>query len=192
MNARGLAAGLALVLIAGCVSVPRAARDARNFDLLGRILVASSSSAAFTANLRWQHAQQVEISLMTPMGQIVAQIVDTGSGATLTQADQKTYSAGSVEDLTQRALGWPLPLSLLQYWIRGEAAPGFAASDVQRDAGGRATALTQNGWRVAIAYSAEGDTAGRARRLDMKGSGNEIRFVIDTWHETGAAEPRAR
>jgi outer membrane lipoprotein LolB len=191
MMLRVAAAALTLALAAGCASIPRAERDARPFDLLGRILVASTGGS-LSANLRWQHGAQDEIALMTPTGQTLAQIVDSGSAATLTQADQKTYHAGSVESLTQQALGWPLPLSLLQYWVRGQPAPGFPASELDIDTAGRLVALTQGGWRVTIAYNAEGDAAGRVRRLDMKGSGNEIRFVIDTWHETGAAEPKAR
>jgi outer membrane lipoprotein LolB len=184
---RAFAAALVVTLAAGCASIPRAERDARAFDLLGRVLVAWSGGG-FSANLRWQHAEQDEIALMTPTGQTVAQIIDTGNGAKLTQADQKSYTAGSVESLTRQALGWPLPLSLLQYWVRGQAAPGFPVTGAELDGNGRLTALTQNGWRVAIAYNANGEAAGRVRRLDLHGSGNEIRFVIDTWRnaDTGA------
>lgn len=184
MSLRKLAAGLALGLLAACAAIPRADRDARPFDLLGRVLV-THGRGALTANLRWQHVvAQDEIWLMTPTGQTVAHILDSGDGATLTRADQKTYRAASVEALTQQALGWPLPLSLLQYWVRGEAAPGFAATSTERGAGDRLTALTQNGWRVVIAYQSEGEHAGLVRRLDLTGGGNEIRFVIDTWRNS--------
>ena len=170
----------ALALVTACATVPRAERDARPFDLLGRVLVAYSGGAV-SANIRWQHAAQDEIWLMTPTGQTVAHIVDSGKSAVLTRADQKTYRAGSVEALTQQGLGWALPLSLLQYWVRGEPAPGFPATDVERDATGRLTAVSQNGWRAALAYGNDGESAGLVRRVDVKGSGNEIRFVIDTW-----------
>ena len=176
-----LASVLALALLTACATVPRAERDARPFDLLGRILVSGSSGGAMTANLRWQHAAQDEIWLMTPTGQTLAHIVDTGKDAVLTRADQKTYRAGSVESLTQQGLGWALPLSLLQYWVRGEPAPGFPATGVERDAAGKLTAVSQNGWRAALTYNSEGEAAGLVRRVDVTGSGNEIRFVIDTW-----------
>ena len=175
-----LASVLALALLTACATVPRAERDARPFDLLGRVLVSGSSGGAMTANLRWQHAAQDEIWLMTPTGQTLAHILDTGKDAVLTRADQKTYRAGSVESLTQQGLGWALPLSLLQYWVRGEPAPGFSATGVERDTSGRLTTLTQNGWRAALSYAAD-DAAARVRRIDVTGGGNEIRFVIDTW-----------
>jgi outer membrane lipoprotein LolB len=181
MSLRAVAAGLALALLAGCASVPRADRDPHAFDLLGRVLV-TYSGGAFSANLRWQHAAaQEEIWLMTPTGQTLAHIVDSAEGATLTSADRKTYRAGSVEALTQQALGWALPLSLLQYWVQGNPAPGFAPAALERGTGDRLVALTQNGWRVIMSYYPEGEQGGSVRRLDMTGGANEIRFVIDTW-----------
>ena len=173
-------------LLAACAAVPLAPRDPQPFDLLGRALV-TYSGGAVTANVRWEHAaEQDEIWLMTPTGQTLAHIVDSPAGAVLTRADQQQYRAGSVEALTKQALGWPLPLALMQYWIRGSAAPGSAPMDVQRDSANRLTSARQNGWRVSITYNPpEGEHAGLVRRVDLHDGGNEIRFVVDTWRVSG-------
>jgi outer membrane lipoprotein LolB len=175
----------ALLALGACASVPLAPRASTPFDLLGRALV-SYSGGALTANLRWEHgASQDEIWLMTPTGQTLAHIVDSGDGAVLTRADQQQYRAGNVETLTRNALGWALPLAPLQYWVRGLAAPGAVPSEVQRDAANRLTALTQNGWRVALDWHpASSEHAGLVRRVDLKDGANEIRLVIDTWRDT--------
>ena len=179
------AAMASLALLAACAAVPLAPRDPQPFDLLGRALV-THSGGAVTANVRWEHGEQDEIWLMTPTGQTLAHIVDSPAGAVLTRADQQQYRAGSVEALTKQALGWPLPLALMQYWIRGGAAPGSAPAGVQRDSANRLTALTQNGWRVSISYNQpETEHAGLVRRVDLNDGGNEIRFVIDTWRVSG-------
>ena len=177
---RALAAAAALAVLAGCAGLALAPRDSQSFDLLGRILVTYSGSA-LTANLRWEHGpQQDEIWLMTPTGQTLVHIVDSAQGATLTRADQQQYRAGSVEALTRQALGWSLPLRLLQYWVAGRAAPGVPASE-ERGADGRLLALNQNGWRVELTYYTEGETKGHVRRLDLNDGSNSIRLVIDTW-----------
>ena len=174
---------VAAAVLAACAAVPQAPRSNQAFDLVGRALVAYGGGGV-TANLRWQHApEQDEIWLMTPTGQTLAHIVDTPRGATLTRADQRQFRAGSVESLTQQALGWPLPLALLQYWVKGEPAPSTRPADVQRTPDGKLAALTQNDWRVAITYHADGDLAGRVRRLDLNDGANEIRLVVDTWRE---------
>jgi outer membrane lipoprotein LolB len=188
MISRALAAVLAAVLVAACAALPVVPRDPKPFDLLGRALV-TYSGGAVTANLRWEHgAQRDEIWLMTPTGQTLAHIVDSGAGAVLTRADQQQYRADNVEALTRQGLGWALPLGLLQYWVRGLPAPGAAPTAVERDSGGRVTALVQNDWRVALTYNPAGaDHAGAVRRLDLNDGPNEIRFVIDTWRD--AAQP---
>ena len=184
MSSRALAACFAAALLAACATVAMAPRDPTPFDLLGRVLV-SYEGNAFTANVRWEHGpDEDQIWLMTPTGQTLAHITDTANGATLTRADQQQYRAGSVEALTRQALGWSLPLSLLQYWVRGMPAPGTPPAGVERGAGERLIALTQSGWRVALDYHAEGEYAGQVRRVDLKGGANEIRFVVDTWRDT--------
>src|SRR5688572_21559788 len=100
------AAAVFAALLTGCASVALAPRDPQPFDLLGRVLV-TYSGGALTANMRWEHTgAEDRIWLMTPTGQTLAFIVDSAQGATLTRADQRQYSASSVEALTRQALGW--------------------------------------------------------------------------------------
>jgi outer membrane lipoprotein LolB len=176
---------LLAALLAACSAVPLAPRSPEAFDLLGRFLV-SYRDGSVTGNLRWEHSRaEDQIWLMTPTGQTLAYIVDSKDGAVLTRTDRKQYRAGSVEALTQQALGWPLPLALLQYWVKGQAAPSSKPEALERGPTGIAT-LTQNGWRVAFTYYTEGELAGRVRRLDLSDGSNEIRLVVDTWRDAAA------
>jgi outer membrane lipoprotein LolB len=189
MKARAVPAvrfGTALLtglLLAACATAPLAPREPTPFDLLGRALV-TYRGGAVTANVRWEHsAERDEIWLMTPTGQTLAHIIDNPAGATLTRHDQQQFRAANVEALTRQALGWTLPVTLLQHWLRGVPAPGSAAQSVERGPADRPVALTQNGWRVAFTYHAQGALAGKVRRLDLNDGANEIRFVVDTWRE---------
>lgn len=186
MTVRRFAALALAVILAACAAIPRAPRDPQPFDLLGRVAV-TYPAGAVTANLRWEHSpDEDQIWLMTPTGQTLAFIVDTGNGATLTRADQQQYKARSVEELTRQALGWALPLSLLQYWVKGEPAPGTAAIAAERGADGKLAAVTQNDWKAAFTYYTEGESTGRVRRLDLSDGPNQIRLVIDTWRSAHA------
>jgi outer membrane lipoprotein LolB len=181
MSLRRFAALALALVLAACAAIPRAPRDPQPFDLLGRAAV-TYPGGSVTANLRWEHVPEEDrIWLMTPTGQTLAFIVDTPNGATLTRADQQQYKAASVEALTRQALGWALPLSLLQYWVKGEPAPGAAATGAQRGADGKLAAVTQNDWKAVFTYYTEGETAGRVRRVDLSDGPNQIRLVIDTW-----------
>jgi outer membrane lipoprotein LolB len=183
---RSFAAVLTAAILAACAAVPLAPRDPHSFDLLGRARVAYGTGST-TANLRWEHtAREDQIWLMTPTGQTLAHIVDSAQGATLTRADRKQYRAGSVEALTQQALGWPLPLALLQYWVRGRPAPGSVPQSVERGPDNALVALTQNGWQVTFTYYSDGEMSGKVRTLDLNDGANQIRLVIDTWRDAQA------
>jgi outer membrane lipoprotein LolB len=169
--------------VVACATAPLAPRDRHPFDLLGRVFV-TYSGGAVTSNVRWEHApDRDEIWLMTPTGQTLAHVVDTAAGATLTRADQQQFRASSVEALTRRALGWTLPLSPLQYWVRGMPAPGSTPEAPERDKQNRLLSFNQNGWRVSLIYHEAGELAGKVRRVDLKDGANEIRFVVDNWRD---------
>ncbi|MBM3359283.1 MAG: outer membrane lipoprotein LolB [Betaproteobacteria bacterium] len=182
---RTCATAAVCALLAACAALvaPDAptARPAAAFDLVGRVAV-SYDGRIFSSHVRWEHSgPRDEIWLLTPVGQTLAHIVGDAGGATLTGADQRKYSAASVESLTRQALGWELPVARLAYWVQGEIAPGAAPEGVERDAQARITALTQDGWRIAFSHPTAGEDLGRPRRLELARGNHEIRMVIDRW-----------
>ena len=186
------AALLATLAVAGCATLAPDAggpgeRSATPFDLSGRVLV-TYDGRAFSSGLRWQHGPgRDEIWLLTPIGQTLAHIVNEADGATLTAADQRQYRAASADSLTRQALGWELPLARLQYWVRGEIAPGSTPGTIERDGNQRLIRLEQHGWRIVFANYPPEEHEGLPRRLDLARDAHEIRLVIDAWRNNAAA-----
>ena len=177
-------------LLSACALLPGVRDDAQQrsapFDILGRVLVAYGNKG-FTSNLRWQHElERDELWLLTPTGQALAHIVDTPHGATLTSIDQTAYHAGSVESLTRQALGWELPLTRLQYWVRGLPVPEIPAGAAERDSAGRLVKLAQDGWVVNYEYPATTEPEAQPRLVELSNSENRIRLVIDSWRREPA------
>jgi outer membrane lipoprotein LolB len=190
----------ALLVVSGCASVPPRQEVARAapFEILGRVLV-SYQGRAFTAHVRWLHAADTdEIWLMTPTGQALAHLLENAGGAVITSADQTQYRAARVEALTQRALGWELPVTRLQYWVRGVPAPSLPpdtpAEIGERDTAGRIRNLAQDGWRIGYEHYPPEQNEGLPRRVELVGATQTLRLVIDTWRredETTADAPAA-
>jgi outer membrane lipoprotein LolB len=182
MSAARIAAFTIALTAAGCATVGLPPPAAQPFDLSGRVLV-SFDARAFSSSLRWQHvAERDELWLLTPLGQAMAHIVSVPEGATVTGADQKQYRGADVEALTRQALGWELPLTRLQYWVRGEPAPGEAPQSASRDGAGRLAGFIQAEWQVRIERYADGQYGGLPHRVELKRAGSEsIRLVIDAW-----------
>ena len=182
-------AALAVAFAAAACATPGLPPPAPSaFDLSGRVLV-GYDGRAFSSGLRWQHVpHRDEIWLLTPLGQALAHIVSTDEGATVTGADRNQYQGADAEALTRQALGWELPLTRLQYWVRGEVAPGSAPRNVQRDPEGRLTGLVQDEWHITLEYP-EGEFRRLPRRVELRRANESIRLVIDAWRSEPTAAP---
>ncbi len=181
-----LAAAAGLLTLAGCASVqpvPEKAGRAAPFDVLGRVLV-HYDGRAFSANVRWLHgADADELFLMTPTGQVLAQLREDAEGAVFTSADKKEYRGARAESLTKQALGWELPLARMQHWVRGVPVPNYPAVIDERDAAGKIRQLTQDGWQITYEYYAAAENDGLPRRMEVVGEKQTMRLVIDTWRK---------
>jgi len=149
------------------------------FQLQGRIGVRYGAEG-FSGNFSWRHGvQDDEILLLTPLGQAVARIERDATGVKLDTPDGH-YAAQDVAELTQRILGWRLPLDGMQYWVTGQQAPDGAAS-ISRDASLNITRLRQQQWEIEYpAYRAQGAYVLPAR-VTMRNGTLELKLVVDEW-----------
>ena len=155
---------LLLVLVLGaCAQVEVKPPDGPlEFDMAGRI-AARYREEAFSGIVTWRHAADGdEMLLSTPMGQGVARIVRQGEAIVVTTSEGQEYSDRDGEALTERVLGFRLPLGGLADWVRGRSAP----------------ALEARGWKVEYQ---ERDEQGRPARLRLTYPGVELRLAISAW-----------
>jgi len=154
---------LLVVLLGACAPLQvKPPAGPLEFDLAGRI-AARYRDDAFSGIVTWRHAGEGdEMLISTPMGQGVARIVRQGDAVVLTTSEGKEYSDRDGEALTERALGFRLPLAGLADWVRGRPAP----------------ALEERGWRVEYL---ERDEQDRPTRLRVTYPGVELRLAISEW-----------
>jgi outer membrane lipoprotein LolB len=170
-------AAAAAAFLAACAHVELKPPAEVEFDLLGRI-AAHYANDAFTGNVQWRHAARGdEMLITTPMGQGVARIVREGDAVQLTTADGKDYRAPDAESLTERTLGFRLPLEGLADWVQGRATPGVPAKE-QKTSDGKLQTLDQRGWHVD--YQAYGDD-NRPSLMRLTYEGVELRLAISQW-----------
>ena len=159
-----VAAAAVLVLAAGCAPVEvRPPQGALDFDLLGRI-AARYGQESFTGNVSWRHARGGdEMLISTPFGQGVARIVREGEAVLLTTADGKEHRANDAEDLTERVLGFRVPLIGLADVVQGRPSPD----------------LEGRGWKIEIQ---ERDAQRRPSRLRATYQGIDLRLAVTQWN----------
>jgi outer membrane lipoprotein LolB len=168
---------VAAALLAGaCTHVELRAPSALDFELLGRI-AARYGSDAFTGNVLWRHAGAGdEMLISTPLGQGVARIVREGDAVQLTTAEGKEFRAPDSESLTERTLGFRLPLEGLADWVRGQPARDSPAR-LDKGPDGKLRSLEQRGWKVEYReYQGE-----RPSLMHLTYQGIELRLAISEW-----------
>jgi outer membrane lipoprotein LolB len=153
---------------------PAAPADAP-FELSGR-LSARHGETGVAAGFRWRHAPGAdELVLSTPFGQALARLSGNADGVVLERQDGGIARSGDWESLTREALGVPVPVRGLAWWVRGTPHPASAHA-VERDTAGRATVLRQDGWEIVFGYR---DDGARPSRLVLAYPGIEVRVAVD-------------
>ena len=157
-------AALACVLaLAACAPAPiKPQFSTVEFELLGR-LAARYQEESFTGNVTWKHAGDAdEMLISTPLGQGVARIARQGDAVVLATAEPREYRSNDVEELTERVLGFRIPVAGLAEWVQGRPSPE----------------LERRGWK--IEYQ-ERDAQQRPIRMRMTYPGIELRLAITAW-----------
>jgi outer membrane lipoprotein LolB len=170
-----------LFVLGGCVGLEfERAADARGFELSGRIAVRYGAEAT-GGQLRWRHDRDGdEMIISSPLGQGLARIQREGEAVTLTTADGREYRADDAESLTERVLGFRVPLYGLSDWVQGRPSPrAQGTTHAEHDAQGRLAVLEQAGWR--IEYLAYAQSPQLPTRLRLTYPALELRLVIAEW-----------
>jgi outer membrane lipoprotein LolB len=140
------------------------------YDLRGRVAVAKGEDG-FSGNLRWvQGPASTRLELDGPLGV---------GGA------RYEFAAGDDAAALEQALGAPVPLASLRYWLLGvpDPDPALVAQESLEQGGGRLAALRQAGWEIAYPRYARvaGSRLELPQRIEVRREGLRLRLWVDAW-----------
>lgn len=170
----------ALLVLSGCASVPPGALDQTitGQTIEGRISVryktlATDKEDALSGRFVWTASgDDLELSLLDPLGQTVALIRSSPSHSSITFRDGRQVDGETPEAMTQQTLGWTVPLHGLRYWLEGRPDPDREVSTVTD---GR---IRQDNWSIRFTGSDP-----LPKRVDLYYPGPpaevELRLVVD-------------
>lgn len=156
----------------------------QDFSLEAKLAV-QYAGKGYTARMEWQHqAQEDTMRIFSPLGQQVALIHRTPQAVTLTDQSGKQHAAADVASLTERLLGWRLPLSGLSQWILGaphQTSP-FQANYLES---GLPASLTQDQWQIDYDHYQQVALHGQPEQLPfttrLQQQDVRIKLVIQHW-----------
>ncbi len=175
-----------LLLLSACATAPNVPvllrpvqAELAPFAFNGRILIKHNGERS-TAGVRWTHrGVEDEILLLAPLGQTVARIFSNEEGVLL-ETSGKKYFEQDAETLTERVLGWHLPLSGMRHWVLALPAVGTQAV-IERAENGQVKVLRQDGWEINYTRYAADAPDSLPLRLTLQRNGMEMQLFIDEW-----------
>lgn len=97
----------------------------------------------------WQSNQTYRLSVSSALNLYHLDITKQNGTVTLWKNGTFLLKARSAEGLLQKAMGWSLPVSALQYWAKGMVAPRkMGRFKARYDAYGHLVGLKQDGWTL--------------------------------------------
>ncbi|MCH8176040.1 MAG: outer membrane lipoprotein LolB [Proteobacteria bacterium] len=179
--------------LASCVGAPPAQENSnwtrqhdqlRQLDswrLSGRVNIRYDNES-HTPRIRWaQQKLEYQIRLWGTFNAGNTLIVGRPGHVTM-QQNGDVFTAASPEDLILQQLGYELPVSFLEYWIKGIPAPNTPA-DLTFNELNQLTHLSQFGWSVSYTDPRQYGAISLPRRVELTRSQNDIRlrFIGLNW-----------
>ncbi len=179
--------------LASCVGAPPAQENSnwtrqrdqlRQLDswrLSGRVNIRYDNES-HTPRIRWaQQKLEYQIRLWGTFNAGNTLIVGRPGHVTMEQ-NGDVLTAASPEDLILQQLGYELPVSFLEYWIKGIPAPNTPA-DLTFNELNQLTKLSQFGWSVSYTDPRQYGAISLPRRVELTRPQNDIRlrFIGLNW-----------
>ena len=180
---RGSATVLVLTVLAACQTAPikptvwqAGSRDALNFVASGRLAVKQNEKGSY-ANFDWDsNGRMQQLSVNTPLGNTVGELCQDGTGVVATASNGEVYQAATASELSERLMGFAIPVESLDLWAHGYYAENTPHTV---DEQGR---LLQAGWKIERQVDAEG----HPRLLVLDNPQLSIRLAFNDY-QTGAS-----
>lgn len=180
-----------LLILSGCETLPQKPSDltlqqqqllqVKKWKAEGKLSL-TFQSERHSASFNWSQLEEnFSIHLFGPFGQGATWLRHDGGMFTLENAQTGMRYAPTAEELMQEVLGWQVPVSNLQFWLRGLPAPTPRATNTTFDASGLLTQLQQQRWIVT--YSGHQEFTGwwLPTRISAKRDDIEIKIVVKSW-----------
>jgi outer membrane lipoprotein LolB len=174
-----------LLLLSSCVSLPPLpplpAAQLQRWQLQGRIVV-STPEDTWTAKVYWQQQDQAyQLRFNNPVGQGVFRLEGNEQQVVMQTADKKRFSADNPDTLVAETLQVNIPVTHLNFWIRGIPSPQPAPRNYQLNAAGQLTSLQQDNWQIEYKRYIQVQQLYLPQKLFLENDRFQVKIVITQW-----------
>jgi len=184
-------------MLSGCVTQPTVSHQAnqqthhlhieslssiKSFTLNGRLgVIYSAEYKGFSGSVIWQHDPSADnLDIFTPIGSKAANITKSPSEVIFTADDGKITKAQDAEALTQKTMGWRLPLNGLSDWALGRPT-NTAITNALWDEQGRLISLDQEGWHIEYQNYSDQASTSLPNKIMLSTDQVRLKLLVEAW-----------
>lgn len=180
-----------VLVIAGCATAPTVPpadwnrvklerQQLERWQMKGRAAVATATDG-WTASVDWdQNAAHSELRLQGALGVGGVHVVSDGESVAIETSKGEKITGQDGAAALEQAIGIPLPVGSLRYWLLGVPDPAMPAVE-ELDDHGRLSKLEQDGWRATYDRYAYQNEAWLPGRMRLEKGPLRVRVVIEQW-----------
>ena len=158
--------------------------DFDSWDIHARAAI-KLKGEAYNIGIRWQReAENSTVLLEAPFGQGVFRIESAAGGTyRLRLPDGRVSVNRTAEVLLEEMIGWSLPISGLEYWIRGIPRPDSVYTH-HLDQEGRARSINQDQWTINyFDYFVGQQDPQLPRRIKLVSETLTLKLIVERWQQ---------
>jgi len=162
------------------LKVRKQSTELSNFEAFGKVGFSDGKKGG-SATLEWiQQNQNFQVRLYGPLGNGAVQIYGQPGHVILTQSG-KNAVAKNPEALVQAQLGLTIPVSGLQFWLRGMPVPGTLVKHLEMDAQQHIWEMQQQGWLISYQVYQFKNGMAFPLKLTLKNGPIRLKFIFQRW-----------
>ncbi|HAI69110.1 MAG TPA: outer membrane lipoprotein LolB [Gammaproteobacteria bacterium] len=174
-----------VVFLSACVSLPKLpplpASQLDSWRLKGRIAI-STDSESWTASVYWQQqGSAYQLRLNLPLGQGALLLEADDKGVIMRTADNQTYKAANADALMADVLKLEMPVTDLQFWIRGIPAPHSSPDRYLLNDKKQLRHLQQDGWFITYLHYVNVEGIALPKRMLLENQSFKVKIAILEW-----------
>lgn len=155
-----------------------------NWQASGVLSIQESNTKPVLGDFYWQQTNRAyRIVMSSPLSLYHLDIIKSFGSVKLWKNGVRVLTAKTPEGIMRRAMGWSLPISNLQYWMKGMPAPQSCGEYfVIHDQYGHLTALKQDGWLLELSAYKNQDGVDLPQMIILSRPGFVVKIVIQAWY----------
>lgn len=153
----------------------------QSWQISGKIAVQTNTDSG-SANVDWwQRGSRYSISLYGPFGSNSLRLSGQAGHVSMIDSQGRRFTATSPEQLLGKVWGYHVPISNLDYWVRGLPVPEIP-SHKRLDAYNRLITLYQSGWYVQFSNYTRVGKVYLPNKIFITSAQLKTKLMIYQWH----------